>query len=186
VEDDGLAGFNRIMAMETCSMIDDQRRFNLRTDFSLPEIYNTRLVRVDLGPRTLQDQFQRCLHKCLRWFRYWRFSKNLLTPTDMEFGATPTHGNKTIYKSSYQNTTAIADIVWRVLVALLANIFIVAPLAILSYQSKRGIQLAIVSIWVVVFSFLTSVFFKASNQATVAVIAAYAAVLSVFISNSPV
>ena len=104
----------------------------------------------------------------------------------MEFGATPTHGNKTTHKSSYQNTTAIADIVWKVLVALLANIFIVAPLAILSYQSKRGIQLVIVSIWVVVFSLLISIFFKASNQATVAAIAAYAAVLSVFISNSPV
>ncbi|KAG4439327.1 hypothetical protein IFR05_005202 [Cadophora sp. M221] len=33
--DDGLAAFNRIMAMETCSMIDDQRRRPLRTGVSL-------------------------------------------------------------------------------------------------------------------------------------------------------
>jgi hypothetical protein len=166
------------MAMETCSMIDDQPRFNLRADFSLPEIYKARLVRVGLGPRTLQDPFQRCLHKGLRWFRYRKLSKNLPTQIDMEVGAVPTHRNKTTHKSSYQNTVEVADMVWRVLVALLANIFIVAPLAILSYQSNRGIQLIIVSIWVVVFSFLTSIFFKASNQATVVVIAAYAAVLS--------
>jgi hypothetical protein len=185
-EDDGLTGFNRIMAMEACSMIDDQQRLNLRTDFCLPEKYKTRLVRVDLGSRTLQDPFQRCLHKCLHWFRYRKLSRNLPTQTDMEVGAVPTHGNKVKNESSYQNTVAVADIVWRTLVALLANIFIVVSLAILSYQSNRGTQLVIVSVCVVVFSFLTSIFFKASNQATVAVIAAYAAVLSVFISNSAV
>jgi hypothetical protein len=72
---------------------------------------------------------------------------------------------------------------WRVLVAVAANVFIVVPLAILSSQSSKGTQLITISVWIVFFSFLVSIFFKASNQATVAVIAAYAAVLSVFISN---
>ncbi|CZR52869.1 uncharacterized protein PAC_02746 [Phialocephala subalpina] len=177
--DDGIAAFNRIMAMETCSLIDDQPRFTRRTDLSLHEIYNTRLVRVDLAPRTLQDPLQRCLNKCLRWFRFRRLSKN----PDNERGVSPTYCDRTTHKWSYQNTVAVADIVWRILVALAANIFIVVPLAILSYQSSKGTQLITVSVWVVVFSFLTSIFFRASNQATVAVISAYAAVLSVFISN---
>ncbi|KAF8850984.1 hypothetical protein BDZ45DRAFT_768000 [Acephala macrosclerotiorum] len=177
--DDGLAAFNRVMSMETCSLIDDQRRFTRRTDLSFHEIYNTRLVRVGLAPRTLQDPFQRCLNKCLRWFRFRRLSRNV----DKERGAPPSYCDRTAHKWSYQNTVALADIVWRVIVALAANVFIVVPLAILSYQSRKGIQLVTVSVWVVVFSFLTSIFFRASNQATVAVISAYAAVLSVFISN---
>ena len=167
------------MSMETCSMIDDQRRVSLRTDLSLYEIYKTRLVRVDLGPRSLQDPFQRCLNKCLRWCRYRRLSVNY----DIERGVSRTHSNTTAQRWSYQNTVAISDIVWRILVALAANFFILVPLAILSYESNRRIQLIIVTVWVAVFSLLTSIFFKASNQATVAIIAAYAAVLSVFISN---
>jgi hypothetical protein len=79
----------------------------------------------------------------------------------------------------------LADTLWRVLVALVANFFILVPLAILSYEPNRGTQLIIVTVWVAVFSFLTSILFKASTQAIVAVIAAYAAVLSVFISNAP-
>ncbi|RFU24804.1 hypothetical protein B7463_g11530, partial [Scytalidium lignicola] len=182
--DDGLASFAKIMAMETCSMLDDERQTNLRTDLSLYEIYNTRLVRVDLGPRTFQDPFHRRLHKYLRWFRYWKLSRQ--SSTDHEQGPpSPIYRDRSTQKWSYQNTTVIADVMWRVLVALAANVFIVVPLAILSYQSSKRTQLITVSAWIVVFSFLASIFFKASNQATVAVIAAYAAVLSVFISNGP-
>jgi hypothetical protein len=169
------------MAMETCSMIDDQHRFSLRTDLSLHEIYKTRLVRVDLGPRIVQDPFQRCINKCLRWCRYRRLSVN----HDRERGAPRTHSDRATHKWSYQNTVELADTLWRVLVALAANFFILVPLAILSYEPNRGTQLIIVTVWVAVFSFLTSILFKASTQAIVAVIAAYAAVLSVFISNAP-
>jgi hypothetical protein len=170
------------MAMETCSMIDDERQSYLRTDLSLHEIYKTRLVRVDLGPRILQDPFQRSLHKWFRLFRYWRLSAK--PPPDNEQGArVHTSRDRATQKWSYQNTVQVADAVWRVLVALAANIFIVVPLAMLSHQSRKTTQLVTVAIWIVVFSFLVAGFFKASNQATIALIAAYAAVLSVFISG---
>jgi hypothetical protein len=164
-------------------MIDDERRLTLRNDLSLYEVYKTRLVRVDLGPRALQDPFQRCLHKCLRWFRYRILSRKPTTWPDNERGGAPTYSNRSTQTWSYQNTVALADTMWRILVALVANVFIVVPLAILSYQSSKATQLLTIAVWIVVFSFLTSIFLKASNQATVAVIAAYAAVLSVFISN---
>jgi hypothetical protein len=77
----------------------------------------------------------------------------------------------------------LADITWRVLIALAANVFIVVPLAILSYQTIKRDQLITVSVWIIVFSFLAAILFKASNQATLAVIAGYAAVLSVFVTN---
>jgi hypothetical protein len=174
--------------METCSMIDDERRLTLRNDLSLYEIYKTRLVRVDLGPRMLQDPCQRCLHKCLRWFRYQILSRKTMsrkpmTWSDNERGVAPTYSNRSTQTWSYQNTVALADTIWRILVALAVNVFIVVPLAILSYQSSKATQLITISVWIVVFSFLTCIFLKTSNQATVAVIAAYAAVLSVFISN---
>lgn len=169
------------MSMETCSMLDDERQSYLRTDLSLYEKYNTRLVRVDLGPRTSQDPINRCIHKCLRWFRYWRISRRSIA--DDECASQPAHSDRSRRRWSYQSTVVLADVVWRVLVALAANIFIVVPMVVLSLQSSKRTQLITVSIWIVVFSFLASIFFKASNQATVAVIAAYAAVLSVFISN---
>ena len=169
--------------METCSMIDDERRLTLRNDLSLYEIYKTRLVRVDLGPRILQDPCQRCLHKCLRWFRFQRLSRKPTTWPDDERGVAPTYSNRSTQTWSYQNTVALADTMWKILVALVVNVFIVVPLAMLSYQSSKATQLITISVWIVVFSFLTSIFLKTSNQATVAVIAAYAAVLSVFISN---
>lgn len=180
-KDDGLAVFNQIMAMETFSMLDDQRQSALRTDLSLYETYKTRLVRVDLGLRTLQDPFNRGLHKYLRWFRYWKLSGK--SPKDHESGPPLSYCDRSTQKWSYQNTVVLADTIWRVLVAVVANVFIVVPLAILSFQSSKGTQLITIAVWIVAFSFLVSIFFKASNQATVAVIAAYAAVLSVFISN---
>jgi hypothetical protein len=162
-------------------MLDDERQSSLRTDLSLHEIYHTRLIRVDLEPRTFQDPFHRRPHKYLRWFRYWRLSGK--SSTDHERGTPTTYRNRSTRKWSYQNTAVLADSAWRVLVALAANDFIVVPLVILSYQPGKATQLITVSIWIAVFSFVTSIFFKASSQATVAVIAAYAAVLSVFISN---
>jgi hypothetical protein len=182
IADDGLAAFNRIMAMETCSMIDDERQSHLRTDLSLHEIYKTRLVRVDLGPRTLQDPFQRTIHKWCRWLRYWRLSAR--SPPDNEGGAqVHTSRDRATQKWSYQNTVQVANAVWRVVVALAANTFIIVPLAMLSHQSRKTTQLITVAVWIVVFSFLVAGFFKGSNQATIALIAAYAAVLSVFISG---
>ncbi|KAH8723878.1 hypothetical protein GQ44DRAFT_740640 [Phaeosphaeriaceae sp. PMI808] len=76
---------------------------------------------------------------------------------------------------SYQNTILIADIIGRITTATFTAIFLVAPLAILSHQSSKHIQLVVVSVCILSLSFLVSLFFEAR----------YAAVLSVFVSNVP-
>ncbi|KAH8669113.1 hypothetical protein BX600DRAFT_435617 [Xylariales sp. PMI_506] len=175
-EDESLIAFNKIMLMETGSKIDGLPKYSFEDDTSLYEIYKTRLLRVDRGPRKYQDPFQRGLNKCLRWYRY----RTLSVRQDREEGTKQSD----IRDRRYQDTVVFAETICRIIVALAANVFILVPLAILSYQPSKRVQLIVVTVWVVVFSFLVSTIFKASNQATLAVIAAYAAVLSVFISNS--
>jgi hypothetical protein len=177
--DEALAAFNNIMAMETFSLLDDEKQSSLRHDLNLYEIYKTRLVRVDLGPRNRQDPFQRRLHRYLRAFRYWKLSKRWVNDGERVRSFSKSHG------WSYQDTQFVAEVTGRVIVALITAIFLVIPLAILSQLGNKGVQLAIVSIFIVLFSVLVSALLKTSNLETMVVSAAYAAVLSVFISNIP-
>lgn len=166
--------------METFSLLDDEKQSSLRTDLSLYEIHKTRLLRVDLGTRARTDPFQRWLHQYLRAFRYWRLSRK--GGADAEgLGPTPRKGRSW----SYQNTILIAEIMGRVATAAVAAVFLIAPLAILSYQSAKNIQLAVISVCILILSFLVSLFLKVSSFEMMAVAAAYAAVLSVFVSNVP-
>jgi hypothetical protein len=64
--------------METFSLMDDECQSNERTDLHPCEMYKTRLLRVDLGPRSLQDPFQRHIHKILHAVRYWSLSRKLI------------------------------------------------------------------------------------------------------------
>ncbi|KAI1745389.1 hypothetical protein F4680DRAFT_402068, partial [Xylaria scruposa] len=57
------------MALEVFSLLDDKKQSSMRTDLTLPEIYKTRLLRVDLGSRSRADPFQNWIHKWLRGFR---------------------------------------------------------------------------------------------------------------------
>lgn len=63
------------MNMETFSLLDDEKQSSLRDDLNLYEIFNTRLLRVDLGTRSRTDPFQRWLHRYLRAFQYRRLSR---------------------------------------------------------------------------------------------------------------
>jgi hypothetical protein len=166
--------------METFSLLDDEKQSSLRDDLSLYEIHKTRLLRVDLGTRARTDPFERWLHKYLRAFRYWRLSKKSQN-TSVEHGPTATQHRRW----SYQNTILIAEIIGRVTTAALAAVFLVAPLAILSYQSSKDIQLVVIAVCILVLSFLVSLFLKVSSFEMMAIAAAYAAVLSVFVSNVP-
>jgi hypothetical protein len=168
------------MTMETFSLLDDEKQSSLRDDLTLQEIHKTRLLRVDLGTRARTDPFQRWLHKYLRAFRYWRLSRKIKYDGE-GLGSIP----KKSHGWSYQNTILIAEIIGRVGTAALAALFLIAPLAILTYQSSKNIQLAIISVCIVVLSFLVSLFLKVSSFEMMAVAAAYAAVLSVFVSNVP-
>lgn len=167
------------MTMETISLLDDEKQSSLRTDLTLEEIYNTRLVRADRGPRDQQDPIERLIHKYLRLLRYWRLSKRVRSTEDglYNFGAD--------HNWSYQNTVFLAAIIVRVIIAILTGVFLVLPLAILSTPLGEKVQLAIVSAFIIAFSLLITVMLKASNLSTIMVSAAYAAVLSVFVSNVP-
>jgi len=166
--------------METFSLLDDEQQASFRTDLSAYEIYKTRLVRVDLEPRLKQDPFQRLLHKYLRRFRYWRMS---FRADNIE---NDSHSPTTGHRWSYQNSVKIAAIAGRFLCSLATTVFLVVPLIILSYQSSKAVQLVTISVFIVTLSFLMSIGMKTSNLETMAVSAAYAAVLSVFVSNGRV
>ena len=166
------------MTMETFSLLDDEKQASLRDDLGLYEKYKTRMVRVDLGPRNMQDPFLRYLHKSLRAFRYWKLSRRQRNNAG-DLGA---HGAS--YSWSYQNTILIAEIIGRLLVGTVTGLFLVIPLAILTEQMRRQVQLVIVSTFIIIFSFIVSMTLRTSNTEIIMVSAAYAAVLSVFVSNA--
>lgn len=176
--DEALSAFNNIMAMETFSLIDDEKQSSMRTDLTLPEIYNTRLLRVDLGPRSRTDPFQRLIHKYLRGFRYWKLSRSQRSAEGLE-------SVKRGHRWSYQNTALIATIIGRLISAVMTATFLVVPLTVLSVNLRREAQLTIVSVCILVFSFLVAVMLRVSNFEMMALSAAYAAVLTVFVSSGP-
>ncbi|OAK95333.1 hypothetical protein IQ06DRAFT_258326 [Phaeosphaeriaceae sp. SRC1lsM3a] len=178
--DEALVAFNNVMAMETFSLLDDEKQASLRDDLDLHEIYKTRLLRVDLGTRSRTDPFQRWLHRYLRAFRYWSLSRKSQDNTEGQ----GLHARNP-HRGSYQNTILIADILGRVTTALLTAVFLIVPLAILSHYSSKNVQLIVVTVWVFVLSFLVSLLLKVSSFEMMAISAAYTAVLSVFISNVP-
>jgi hypothetical protein len=179
LQDEALAAFNNIMAMETFSLLDNDMHSSLRHGFNVHEMHKTRLVRVDLGARTRQDPFQRQLHKCLRSFRYWNLSRKSQSNGEGLGSAASGHG------WSYQNTILIAEVAGRFITATITGTFLIVPLVILSHQSRKNTQLVTVSICLVCFSSLVSVMLRASNMEVMVVSAAYAAVLSVFLSALP-
>jgi hypothetical protein len=167
------------MTMETFSLLDDGKQSSLRDDLNLHEVYKTRLLRVDLGPRSRTDPFQRWLHKYLRAIRYWRLSK-MSKSNEEGPGATGERRAR-----NYQNTILIADVIGRVTTAGITSVFLIVPLVVLSYESSKGTQLIIISICILVLSFLVSLLLRVSSFEMMAVSAAYAAILSVFVSNAP-
>ena len=172
------------MLMETYSMADNSWESSLRTDFNPYETYKTRLVRVDQAYRTgSRDVIRHALRKCLRalWFFVCRGGIGREVQEPYASAATL----ESHLKKSYQNTARLAEIITRFLVALLAGAFLVIPLVVLSYQSSNQTHLITVSICIVIFSLLVSLVSKASNEQTMVASAGYAAVLVVFLSNSP-
>jgi predicted secreted protein len=179
MKDEAIVAFNNIMSMETFSLLDDEKQSSLRDEISLYEMYKTRLVRVDLGARSRHDPLQRCLHKYLRAFRYWRLSKS--SKNNFENLGTFPAG----YRWSYQNTIFIAEVTWRTVVAVVTAMFLVVPLCILTQEQRKDVQLGLISACIATFSLLVSATMKASSLEIMVVSAAYSAVLSVFVSNGP-
>ncbi|KAL9015117.1 MAG: hypothetical protein Q9173_000257 [Seirophora scorigena] len=179
--DDALASFNKLMAMETFSLIDDEGQSRERNDLHPYEKYKTRLVRADLGTRTAHDPFHRGIQKALRRFQYWRTCGEVETGGEQGTITRPPRDAKSV---SYQNSAFLAGILSRILASLMAGAFMVLPLIMVSYQTRQRDRLITISIWIVGFSLSLAATLRASNLTTTGVVAAYAAVLSVFVSKN--
>ena len=168
--------------METFSFADNSWQASLRSNDRNPyEMYKTRLVRVDtVGRRCSGDLLRRSLRKYLRasWF-FLRFQGQHAVqggPSAAEVEAN--------LKQSYHNTSQLADILTRFLIALIAGVFLVGPLAVFAHQSTAEAHLVTISVFIVLFSILVSLLTRATNEDAMVASAAYAAVLSVFLSNN--
>ena len=60
----------------------------------------------------------------------------------------------------------------------------VLPLVLVTYQTTKRKHLITISVWIIGFSLLISATLRSSNLATIGAVAAYAADLSVFVSNN--
>ncbi|PHH90255.1 hypothetical protein CDD83_4163 [Cordyceps sp. RAO-2017] len=178
--DEAVMAFNTIMSMDTFALVDDEKLCSLRSDLTLNEMYKTRLVRIDQTPRTRQDPLQRSIHHLLRLLRFLRLSKASYADPEKASGAAPPWNTG---QWSSQNTALIADVISRVCIAAVTAAFITAPLAVLSHETRKGVQMAIISTLVVAFASVVSVTLRASNLEMMVVSAAYAAIISVFVSN---
>jgi hypothetical protein len=169
------------MSLETFSLLDDEQHSSYHQDLSLPEMHKMRLLRVDRQfDRIREDPIQRWLQKTLRNKRY----QNLAARNSSAEECRPSNirGAK---EWSQQSTSYVANMVARVISALLLAAFLLVPLVLLSEQSSKGIQLAIITVSIILFCCFVSVMLKVSHLEMVIVCAAYTAILSVFISNAP-
>ena len=180
--DQGLVSFNQIMMMETFALADNSWQASLRNKDRFPyELYKTRLVRVDtIGRRHLSDILRRSLRKYLRAFWFFIRSQGQYehqkNPSAAELEAN--------LKRSYQNTSQLADVLARFLIALITGALLVIPLTVLAHQSTTKAHLITISVSIILFSLLVSLLTKATNEEMMVASAAYAAVLSVFFSNN--
>lgn len=174
--DEALVAFHDIMGMETSSLIDDEQHASLRKDRTAHQMYHTRLLRVDLGQRLRKDPMERFVRRCLYYLRYRQLSR--WWTKDIE----SVENTGMSGKKAYQNTVLIAEVISRFFMTGLVGIFVVIPLATLSYQSKE-VQLGVIAACVVAFSCLVSAFLKVSSVEMMMVTTAYGAILTVFMSN---
>lgn len=174
--DEALVAFHDIMGMETSSLIDDEQHASLRKDRTAHQMYHTRLLRVDVGQRLRKDPMERFVRRCLYYLRYRQLSR--WWTKDIE----SVENTGMSGKKAYQNTVLIAEVISRFFMTGLVGIFVVIPLATLSYQSKE-VQLGVIAACVVTFSCLVSAFLKVSSVEMMMVTTAYGAILTVFMSN---
>ena len=174
--------------METFTLSNNRWQFNTRENTNSYEVFKSRLVRVDLPRRTgSRDILRHYLQKSLRaiwFFAYFRqasgSSVSHIPPSE-----SPSVLERNSSKQSYQNTAQLVDFLTRFIVAISSCAFLVVPLATLSTARSHNAQLALISVFIVLFCLLISSLSKASNQEIMTASAAYAAVLVVFLAASP-
>jgi hypothetical protein len=82
------------------------------------------------------------------------------------------------------NISTTVDSIARILMALLAGLFLLTPMVALSYINSKEFSLITTCLFVVVFAIVLSLASKASNQEVITATAAYAAVLVVFVGQA--
>lgn len=180
--DEALISFNAIMLMEKSSLADSDMLSSQQTHLSLHEVFTTRILRVDLAPRSFKDPLRGWLHGRLRSLRFDRPKNDTLRQS-----SEPNRDIQTVEakrRKHYRDSTWLAEISARLLVAFLAAVFFVVPLVILNYQDSTKAHLLTVSLCIIIFSVMLSLGTKASNQETMVACGGYAAVLVVFVSSS--
>ena len=182
--DKSLKDFNTIMRMETFSLAENTHQCRARPDLHAYEKFKTRMLRVDLPLRhKSRDPMQHFLRKGLRRFWY-ALNRWKLRSEDEEQGSKGTLSRTmATWDRTHQNTARLAEATSRFMIGLLAGAALVVPLSILASQHSQKTRLLVVIFCVCFFCFLLSLLSKASNYETMAASAAYAAVLTVFISN---
>lgn len=178
--DKALIAFHQIMAMETFSLLDDEKQASLRTELTIPEIYKTRLLRVDLGSRSRTDPIQDWIHQWLRGFRYWRLLKKSRGRGVENVSSSKNAG---AHNWSYQDSVLLATVLGRFIITLITGVFIVAPIVVLSPKSSM-VQSAAIAVCIIIFSFLIATALRVSYFEMIAISAAYAAAISIVISSS--
>ena len=174
------------MTMETFSLADNFEKASPRKDLHAFEKFKTRLLRVDLPLRkSSRDPIQHYLRKGLRrlWYHFGVY--RLRTDDEEQSSRSPSPTVTSSWDRTYQNTARVAEILTRFAIAMVAGASLVVPLALLSSQQSQSIRLVIVAVCITVFSFIIALLSKASNYESMAATAAYAAVLTVFLSNGP-
>lgn len=168
--------------METFSLLDDEKQATLRTDLTVPEMYKTRLLRLDLGLRSRADPIQDWFHQ---WLREWRYSRHLKRAQALAGGVrTGSMAIKPVaHNWSYQDSLRLSAFGGRFITMLVTGVFVVAPLVILSPKSSI-LQSTVIAVCIVIFSFLVATALTVFNFEMIAISAAYAAALSVVISSS--
>ncbi|KAF7876956.1 uncharacterized protein EAF02_008176 [Botrytis sinoallii] len=168
--DEAILNFNNISRLQTIALSDCGRLSAIRDDITIKEMYKTRLMRVT--------------HAC--GSRACGFGSH--TPSAAPMSAQILSSERSPMTSGvsqrYQNTITIADIMARFLFACVAGASLVFPLVILSYQERLHTRLLTISLCIIVFAIVVSLAAPASNQAIMGTAAAYAAVLSVYVSTS--
>lgn len=168
------------MSMETFSLLDDEKQSSLRTDLTLPEMYKTRLLRVDLGTRLHTDPVQDWIHQWLRNLRY----RNLLRESQNdEVESVNPHKKAVAHHWSYQDSVLLSSFLGRLVTTVITGVFMVVPLIVFSPKSNVA-QSVVIAVCIAFFSFLVALALKVSNFEMIAISAAYAAVISVLIQNS--
>lgn len=169
--------------METFSLSDSGWLGRFHDKQSEYEAYKTRLLRVDLlAGRGSKDLIQQGFRKWLRMFWFFiRTRKRASTCVGSEQNSSEVEAK---LRASYQDTSKIAEFCARFMFAAMAGASLIIPLIFLVTQTGKEAHIITVAVFIVIFSLLLSLLFKASTQEIMTASAAYAAVLVVFISNN--